>query len=45
VVDDEREAGRALGLLRDKYAQYAETDPGETVLAVDVQDWTGWEHG
>ncbi len=45
VVDNEQETDRALGLLRDKYPQYAETDPGEIVLAVDVQDWTAWEHG
>jgi PPOX class probable F420-dependent enzyme len=42
VLDDGAEAERALTLLRDKYARYAEQPPGPPVLAVDVSEWKGW---
>jgi PPOX class probable F420-dependent enzyme len=43
VLDSGEEAGRALELLRMKYAQYRRTPLGLPVLAVDVEEWRGWE--
>jgi PPOX class probable F420-dependent enzyme len=43
LVEDGGEAARALGLLRAKYSQYEETDPGEIVIAIDAEDWSAWE--
>lgn len=37
------EAGRAVGLLCERYDQYARRPPGGPVIAVDVERWTGWE--
>jgi PPOX class probable F420-dependent enzyme len=42
VLDGGEEAARALELLSAKYEQYAETPPGPPVLAVDVDEWRGW---
>ena len=39
---DDAEAGRAAGLLAQRYAQYRETPPAGPVLAVDVERWSGW---
>jgi PPOX class probable F420-dependent enzyme len=36
------EARRAVALLRDRYAPYAERPPTGPVLAVDVTRWSGW---
>jgi PPOX class probable F420-dependent enzyme len=36
---DEREAGRALELLAERYPQQRAVGP---VLAIDVERWTGW---
>ena len=35
-------AARALELLRERYAPYAERPPRGPVLAVDVTRWSGW---
>jgi PPOX class probable F420-dependent enzyme len=42
VVDDPREAARAVAALVGKYEQYAERAPDGPVLAVDVTGWRGW---
>ena len=33
---------RAVELLRERYAQYADTPPDGPVLAIDVRRWSGW---
>jgi len=33
---------RAVGLLRERYAQYADAAPDGPVLAIDVRRWSGW---
>ena len=33
---------RAVELLRERYAQYADAAPDGPVLAIDVQRWSGW---
>jgi PPOX class probable F420-dependent enzyme len=38
----EPEAERAVALLRERYAQYADRPPAGPVLAVDVTRWSGW---
>src|SRR4051812_44668020 len=43
VLDAGGEAERALGLLAAKYEQYRDEPPGLPVLAVDVEDWRGWD--
>jgi PPOX class probable F420-dependent enzyme len=43
VLDRGEEAGHALVLLRRKYPQYREEPPGLPVLAIDVDEWRGWE--
>jgi PPOX class probable F420-dependent enzyme len=45
VLESGEEAERALELLREKYVQYRRTPPGLPVLAVDVEEWRGWEAG
>jgi PPOX class probable F420-dependent enzyme len=42
VAPGEAEARRAVGLLRERYAQYADRPPRGPVLAVDVTRWSGW---
>jgi PPOX class probable F420-dependent enzyme len=42
VVADPGERARALGLLADKYPQYAHSPPPGEVLAVDVTAWRAW---
>jgi PPOX class probable F420-dependent enzyme len=42
VLDDGREAGRALALLAAKYEQYRSAPPGLPVLAIDVDEWRAW---
>jgi len=42
VLDDGREAARALGLLCEKYPQYRDEPPGTPVLAVDVTEVRYW---
>ena len=41
-VDDAGEAARAVTALRAMYSQYARTDPGEIVFAIDLAAWRGW---
>lgn len=36
------EAPEARGLLAEKYEQYRETFPSGPVIAVAIDDWTGW---
>jgi PPOX class probable F420-dependent enzyme len=43
VLDDGEEADRALRLLEAKYDQYRRERPGLPVLAVDVDEWRGWD--
>jgi PPOX class probable F420-dependent enzyme len=43
VLDGGEEAAHALELLSAKYEQYADAPPGLPVLAVDVDDWRGWD--
>jgi PPOX class probable F420-dependent enzyme len=45
VLESGEEAERALELLREKYVQYRGAPPGTPVLAVDVEEWRGWEAG
>ena len=33
---------RAVQLLRERYAQYADAAPDGPVLAIDVRRWSGW---
>ena len=35
-------SGRAVELLRERYAQYADAAPDGPVLAIDVRRWSGW---
>jgi PPOX class probable F420-dependent enzyme len=42
VLETGEERDRALGLLRDKYAQYRAQPPEGAVLALDVSEWRGW---
>lgn len=39
------EADLALGLLRDKYRQYAGRPPGGPVLRIEIERWRGWSAG
>jgi PPOX class probable F420-dependent enzyme len=43
VLDEGEEASRALVLLTAKYEQYQEWPPGAPVLAVDIDEWRGWD--
>jgi PPOX class probable F420-dependent enzyme len=43
VLDSGEEAARALELLIAKYEQYGDTPPALPVLAIDVEEWRGWE--
>ena len=43
VLEAGEEAERALELLRGKYVQYRQSPPGLPVLAIDVEEWRGWE--
>jgi len=36
------EARRAIALLAERYRQYREAPPRGSVLAVDVERWSGW---
>ncbi len=45
VLDGGEEADRALDLLAEKYGQYGDAPPGLPVLAVDVEEWRGWDAG
>jgi len=45
VLDGGGEAEMALALLREKYAQYRNAPPGLPVLAIDLEDWRGWDAG
>jgi len=45
VLDGGEEADRALELLAEKYEQYGDAPPGLPVLAVDVEEWRGWDAG
>ncbi|HSI97600.1 MAG TPA: TIGR03668 family PPOX class F420-dependent oxidoreductase [Gaiellaceae bacterium] len=42
VLDEGKEAERALTLLVEKHEQYREAAPGLPVLAIDVKEWRGW---
>ena len=39
---EDEEARAAVALLCDRYAQYRSTPPTGTVVAIDVERWTGW---
>ena len=41
----DQEAGRARGLLAERYAQYRDAPPPGMVIAVDVARWSGWAAG
>jgi PPOX class probable F420-dependent enzyme len=43
VLDRGEEAEHALAILREKYPQYRDEPPGVPVLAVEVDEWRGWE--
>jgi PPOX class probable F420-dependent enzyme len=43
VLDEGEEASHALVLLTAKYEQYQESPPGTPVLAVDIEEWRGWD--
>jgi PPOX class probable F420-dependent enzyme len=43
VLDGGEEAAHALALLAAKYEQYREAAPGSPVLAIDINEWRGWE--
>lgn len=43
VLDSGDEMERALELLRAKYVQYRLAPPGPPVLAVEIEEWRGWE--
>lgn len=43
VLESGEEAERALELLSRKYVEYRRSPPGLPVLAVDVEEWRGWE--
>jgi PPOX class probable F420-dependent enzyme len=43
VLESGEEAERGLALLREKYAQYRQTPARLPVLAIDVEEWRGWE--
>jgi PPOX class probable F420-dependent enzyme len=43
VLDEGEEASHALVLLTAKYDQYQESPPGTPVLAVDIDEWRGWD--
>jgi PPOX class probable F420-dependent enzyme len=45
VLDRGEEADRALELLRERYPQYRDEPPGLPVLAIDVDEWRGWDAG
>lgn len=42
VIEEGPERDRALGLLRDRYAQYQEAPPDGPVIAVSIDEWRGW---
>ncbi|MGW1782953.1 TIGR03668 family PPOX class F420-dependent oxidoreductase [Streptomyces sp. NPDC002143] len=42
VLEDEQERHRAVELLRAKYAQYKDSPPRGPVVAVRVEQWSGW---
>jgi PPOX class probable F420-dependent enzyme len=43
VLDRGEEAEHALAILREKYPQYRDEPPGGPVLAIEVDEWRGWE--
>jgi PPOX class probable F420-dependent enzyme len=42
IATDPAEADRAIAALTSKYPQYAARPPAGPVLALTVDDWTGW---
>jgi PPOX class probable F420-dependent enzyme len=48
TVETESERDRAWRLLREKYPQYERTPPSvegaRPMMAVDVEDWSGWAY-
>ena len=44
VLDEGKDAVRALALLADKYEQYRREPPGLPVLAIDITEWRSWTH-
>ena len=45
VLAHGEERARALRLLALKYPQYASATPDGPVLAIEIEQWRGWEHG
>jgi PPOX class probable F420-dependent enzyme len=45
IVNDEAEAGRAIELLIDRYAQYRRTRPNGPVVAISMDRLSGWSGG
>jgi PPOX class probable F420-dependent enzyme len=43
VLDRGEEAEHALAILREKYPPYRDEPPGVPVLAIEVDEWRGWE--
>ena len=44
MANDEAERARAIEALKAKYTQYADLDPGEIVIAIDAETWSGWSY-
>ncbi|GAA4026881.1 MULTISPECIES: TIGR03668 family PPOX class F420-dependent oxidoreductase [Streptomyces] len=42
VLEEGQERDRAVGLLCDKYEQYKDSPPKGPVVAVRVEQWSGW---
>jgi PPOX class probable F420-dependent enzyme len=42
LVEDEDEAAVAIEALIAKYPQYQQRPPDGPIMAIDVQQWTGW---
>ncbi|WP_395104987.1 TIGR03668 family PPOX class F420-dependent oxidoreductase [Actinomadura sp. SCN-SB] len=42
IVEDERDMAGPIALLADRYRQYRERPPEGPVIAILIDDWTGW---
>jgi PPOX class probable F420-dependent enzyme len=43
VIDRGPERDRAVGLLVEKYPQYRDSPPSGPVIAIEVDEWRGWQ--